>query len=98
MIALLFTLISFSSLAQTPQCATPMDCYQVQEAKRAEAVRIKKEQDEAAYRQQQLDLQAAQLQEMRAQREVMERELEIQKLEREETLQAEEEKNEEVTQ
>lgn len=92
MISLILALFTFSSYAQTPRavCATPMDCWQVEQAKKAEAIRVKKEQDEAAYRQQQLDIQAAQLREMQAQREVMENELAIQRAEREEQKQAEE--------
>lgn len=58
-----------------PACATPMDCYQVEQSRKAEAIRQKKDHEEAIFRQEQLELEAAQLRELQEQRAVLEDEL-----------------------
>ncbi len=52
-----------------------MDCYQVERERKAEAIRLNNERAEADYRQEQLAIEAAQLQELQEQREVLEEEL-----------------------
>ena len=83
---ILFPLSSFAQL-----CATPMDCYQVEQRKKEEAIRLKKEREEAQFRQQQLELQEAQLRELQEQREILEEERQD-RIEKEEIEEAEKEK------
>jgi hypothetical protein len=72
----LFLILPLTGHPATPEvCATPMDCYQVKERERLEEIRLKKEQEEAVFRQLQLELEAAQLRELQEQRAVLEEEL-----------------------
>lgn len=73
MIICLTPLVAYSQ--NRPLCATPMDCYQVKEKQRMEEIRLKEAQEEAVFRQQQLELEAAQLREIQEQRAVLEEEL-----------------------
>lgn len=74
----LFTIFFLSSsLSHAEICnTTPTQCYEMEQRNRTEAIRLKQEREEAIYRQEQLQLQQAQLREMQEQRAVMEEELE----------------------
>lgn len=73
---LILSLLLLSSYSQAQNCATPTQCYEMNQQRKADAIRIKQEREEAAYRQKQIEIQNAQLSEMQEQRAVMEEELE----------------------
>lgn len=73
---LMTILILFTSLSRAAVCTTtPTQCFEMEQRKNAEAIRLKQEREEATFRQQQLELQNAQLREMQEQRAVMEEDL-----------------------
>lgn len=73
---ILFT-TTFYSEAQIdgPTCGTPLGCYELRRQEKAEALRLKEDREEAAFRQRQLELENAQLRELQEQRAVLEEEL-----------------------
>lgn len=73
-----------------------MDCYQVEQEKKAEQIRLKQEREDAAFRAQQLRIQEAQLQELQAQRQVMEEDLKLRQEEQMEREEQHEETNQNV--
>lgn len=74
LVTILFLFSSFSSAEITCQ-TTPTQCYEEEQKRKAEAIRLKQEREEAAYRQQKLELQNAQLRELQEQRAVIQEEL-----------------------
>lgn len=73
--ALSFILFLFPLSVLAQPCATPTQCYELEQQKKQETIRLKAEREEAQFRQQQLQLEEAQLKEMQEQRAVLEEEL-----------------------
>ncbi len=77
LIAIIILLPSITFAQQPMNCVSPINCYEIQQEEKADAIRFKQQREEANFRARQLDIQEAQLRELQQQRAVMEEELEM---------------------